>query len=97
MAALDLLGRRWALRVLWELRAQPLRALDLQERCDQMSSSVLYQRLRELTEAGLVEQADDGTFALTTLGADLSTALEPLDAWARRWSVKTRRHARGKG
>ena len=24
MAALDLLGRRWALRILWELRAGPL-------------------------------------------------------------------------
>src|SRR5690349_4360142 len=56
MAALDLLGRRWALRVLWELSHEPMRALELKDRCDDMSSSVLYQRLRELSEAGLVIQ-----------------------------------------
>ena len=45
MAALDLLGRRWALRVLWELRDGPLGARALRERCDDMSPSVLYERL----------------------------------------------------
>ncbi len=85
MAALDLLGRRWALRVLWELRDGPLGARPLLERCDGLSSSVLYDRLRELEEAGLVRRVDDG-WALTRLGADLGEALAPLDAWARRWA-----------
>src|SRR5689334_19781802 len=53
MAALDLLGRRWTLRILWELQAEPLGARELGRRCDEMSSSVLYQRLDELTAAGL--------------------------------------------
>ncbi len=53
MAALDLLGRRWALRVLWELQAEPLGARALLSRCEGLSPSVLYDRLRELTEAGL--------------------------------------------
>ncbi len=48
MALLDLLGRRWALRVVWELRDGPLVFRALQERCAGMSSSVLNQRLREL-------------------------------------------------
>jgi DNA-binding HxlR family transcriptional regulator len=86
MAALDLLGRRWTLRVLWELSDEPLRALELKSRCDDMSSSVLYQRLRELSEAGLVVQDDEGRFAITPLGGDLRGALEPLDTWARRWA-----------
>ena len=51
MAALDLLGHRWSLRVLWELRRGPVGARALLERCDSLSSSVLYARLRELTEA----------------------------------------------
>ena len=34
MAALDLLGRRWALRVLWELRGGPLSFRELRARCD---------------------------------------------------------------
>ncbi|GAA3555088.1 helix-turn-helix domain-containing protein [Kribbella ginsengisoli] len=89
MAAMDLLGRRWALRVLWELSHQPLRALELKDRCDDMSSSVLYQRLRELSEAGLVIQHSDGRFAITSLGGDLRAALEPLDAWSRRWAERS--------
>ncbi|MGW3041101.1 hypothetical protein ACWC9T_13940 [Kitasatospora sp. NPDC001159] len=40
MAALDLLGRRWALRVLWELSQSPCGCRELQRRCERMSSSV---------------------------------------------------------
>src|SRR5690349_8624017 len=50
MAALDLLGRRWTLRVLWELRDGPLGFRAIQAACDDMSSSVLRDRLHELTE-----------------------------------------------
>ena len=87
MAALDLLGRRWALRVLWELRdGSPASFRDLRERCDQMSTSVLNQRLAELREAGIVH-AGQGGYRLTKSGAELLTALAPLDAWAKRWGA----------
>ncbi|MFL5835449.1 MAG: winged helix-turn-helix transcriptional regulator, partial [Solirubrobacteraceae bacterium] len=43
----DLLGRRWMLRVLWELRGEPLPFRRLREACDEVSTSVLSQRLRE--------------------------------------------------
>jgi DNA-binding HxlR family transcriptional regulator len=86
MAAMDLLGRRWALRIVWELRGGPLGARALQSRCDRMSSSVLYQRLEELTDAQLLTRDQAGAYRLTTLGAALAPALESLDAWARRWS-----------
>ena len=89
MAALDLLGRRWALRVLWELRDGPLGARALRERCDTMSSSVLYERLGDLTTAGLVTRTEDGGYALTDLGSSLGEALAPLDAWARRWAKRS--------
>jgi DNA-binding HxlR family transcriptional regulator len=82
---MDLLGRRWALRVLWELRDEPLGLRPLRSRCDGMSSSVLYTRLRELTDAGLVEQRPDGAYQLTDLGIDLGSALQPLELWAARW------------
>jgi DNA-binding HxlR family transcriptional regulator len=86
MAALDLLGRRWSLRVLWELRDGPVGARELLRRCDGMSSSVLYQRLRELTDAGLVERVGDGAYRLTDVGASLGAALAPLDRWAADWA-----------
>lgn len=86
MAALDLLGRRWALRVLWELRdGNPLSFRELRERCDSMSTSVLNQRLAELREAGLVESGEGG-YRLTKPGMQLKDALEPLDRWAKRWA-----------
>ncbi len=75
MAALDLLGRRWSLRVLWELRHGPVGARALRTRCDDMSPSVLYQRLAELADAGLVERADDQRYQLTQIGRDLGAAL----------------------
>jgi DNA-binding HxlR family transcriptional regulator len=86
MAAMDLLGRRWALRVMWELRSGPVGARALLARCDGMSSSVLYERLRDLSDASLVVQGDDGEYELTRLGRELGESLQPLDAWARRWS-----------
>ena len=87
LAAMDLLGRRWSLRILWELREGPLGARALVTRCDNVSSSVLYQRLRELQEARLVERADDERYVLSALGTGLGDALEPLDRWARTWAA----------
>jgi DNA-binding HxlR family transcriptional regulator len=88
MAALDLLGRRWALRILWELRQGPLGARALQSRCDSMSSSVMYERLRELSEAHLITRDDDDLYELSATGAALQHALQPLDAWAKNWAKK---------
>jgi len=85
MALLDLLGRRWALRVLWELRGPAVPTFrELQARCGGVSSSVLAERLRELGEAGIVRHGADG-YALTAQGRDLLTRLAPLDEWATRW------------
>jgi DNA-binding HxlR family transcriptional regulator len=47
---------------------------------------VLYERLRELTDASLVTQGDGGEYQLTALGRELGESLQPLDAWAGRWS-----------
>ena len=91
MAAMDLLGRRWALRVVWELRDGPVGARALLARCEGLSSSVLYQRLGELAEAGLLLATADG-YTLTPLGTSLGAAIAPLDAWANAWA---RAEARG--
>jgi DNA-binding HxlR family transcriptional regulator len=87
MALLDLLGRRWALRVGWELRdGEPRSFRELQSACDGASSSVLNERLRELRAAGVVDR-DPGGYRLTPRGAELLELLLPLDAWAQRWAV----------
>ena len=94
MAAMDLLGRRWALRIIWELRDGPLGARALRYRCEQMSSSVMYQRLTELSAAGLITRSEAGAYVLTDLGAAVGPALESLDSWARRWSTALAHSAR---
>ncbi|MGW4385455.1 winged helix-turn-helix transcriptional regulator [Streptomyces sp. NBC_00063] len=85
MAAMDLFGRRWALRIIWELRAGPLGARALLARCTGVSSSVLYQRLRELSSSGIIASSADG-YELTRLGTALGHALQPLDEWAITWA-----------
>jgi DNA-binding HxlR family transcriptional regulator len=91
MALLDLLGRRWALRVLWELRGDgALTFRVLQARCGDISSSVLNDRLRELREADIVD-ADAGGYRLSREGHELLEALAPIDAWAKRWAKRVRR------
>jgi DNA-binding HxlR family transcriptional regulator len=91
MALLDLLGRRWALRILWELRdGEPLTFRALQERCGGMSASVLNDRLTELREAGVLERKPTG-YVVSKEGAKLLETLGPLDAWAKRWARRTAR------
>jgi len=52
-----------------------------------MSSSVLYDRLRDLAVSGLVERTNDDQYTLSELGARLGSALKPLDAWAESWAA----------
>jgi DNA-binding HxlR family transcriptional regulator len=85
--AFDLLGRRWALRVLWELREERLGFRALQQRCDAISSSVLRDRLRELSGAGILDNDGGGHYGLTTQGKKLLRALEPLSRWAQDWAA----------
>ena len=91
MAALDLLGRRWTLRVIWELGNQPAGFRELRRRCDEMSSSVLSQRLAELDDAGIMTARPSGGYELTPEGKALLAALGPLDQWAKRWAARMQR------
>jgi DNA-binding HxlR family transcriptional regulator len=84
MAALDLLGRRGCLRILWELRSGESQTFrELQAAAD-TNPSLLNTRLKELREAGLVGHPGDG-YALTEDGAELLSALQPFADWAQRW------------
>jgi DNA-binding HxlR family transcriptional regulator len=93
LVLLELLGRRWALRILWELRMQPASFQALQRRCDSMSTSVLSQRLGELREAQLIEKDPDGSYMLTEPGLRLLARLDGIDEWTQEWA-RTIRGAR---
>jgi DNA-binding HxlR family transcriptional regulator len=86
MVLLDLLGRRWSLRILWELREAPLTSRALRAACDEASPTVLQARLSELREAGFVELLPAGGYGLTGLGRELNETFLPLHRFAERWS-----------
>jgi len=91
MALLDLLGRRWALRILWEMRQGSFTFRVLRASCGEMSPSVLNQRLAELRAAGIVSLQEPGGYALTREGKILLREIGDLDAWAKRWARRVRR------
>jgi len=90
MALLDLLGRRMALRILWELsRADaPLTFRGLQAAAN-TNPALLNTRLKELRAASLVVHDGDG-YALSEEGRTLVQLLLPIGAWAERWAAESK-------
>jgi DNA-binding HxlR family transcriptional regulator len=86
MVLLDLLGRRWSLRILWQLREGPLTSRALRDACDGASPTVLQARLSELRQAGFVDLVPSSGYALTGTGTELLQTFLPLHRFAERWS-----------
>ncbi len=81
MVLLDAVGKRWTLRILWELRGEPLTFRALRAAADDVSPSVLNSRLAELRELGIVELGDSG-YGMTEAGRELGDVLMALNGWA---------------
>ncbi len=80
--ALDHFGRRWALRVIWELRGEPLSFRALRSACGNISPSVMQARLHQLRDLGLIEQIPGLGYRHTSAGQQLFRVIAPLDNWA---------------
>ena len=78
---LDLLGRRWALRLVWELRRSTLSFSELRERTG-ISPSVLSTRLCELVDSGVLERGGGRRYRLSGRGRELARILYELNRWA---------------
>jgi DNA-binding HxlR family transcriptional regulator len=89
MVLLDLLGRRWSLRIIWELREASLTSRALRTACDEASPTVLQTRLTELREAGFVELVAGDGYRLTELGKELQESFLAVHHFAERWSKRT--------
>ncbi|MEU0478973.1 winged helix-turn-helix transcriptional regulator [Streptosporangium sp. NPDC006013] len=89
--ALDMIGERWALLVVRELRLGPRRYADLQAALPGLGPSVLAQRLRDLEAVGVLRRrtlpppAASRTYELTEWG----TELEPVFAALRTWGMRS--------
>ena len=82
-SALDFSGRRWALRIIWELRVGPLNFRALQAACGRISPSVLQRRLHELRSLQIIEKIPRLGYRLSTGGEKLFQVLAQLDNWSR--------------
>lgn len=89
MVLLDVLGQRWTLRILWELRGEQLGFRELQRRCGDPSPTLLNRRLKELVSLGIVQRGDAG-YGLTDSGRELGEQLLELDGWAKKWADSLR-------
>ena len=86
MVLLDALGKRWTLRLIWELNRNGSGTFrELRTRCEDISPTSLNNRLKELRELKLIEHGESG-FTLTDQGRSLSLLLKPLDQWANEWA-----------
>jgi DNA-binding HxlR family transcriptional regulator len=91
MALLDLLGRRWAMGILWTLcRDGSATFRELQTRCGGISPTVLNTRLKELRHAELVERVEEG-YRATAMGQELYAVLAPLKDWSDTWARRLKR------
>ena len=88
MALFDLLGRRWAMGIVWNLYQGPMTFRCLQAACEKksgtISPSMLNGRIKDLQEARLVARTLEG-YGLTDLGRELFVLLAPLAPWAEKW------------
>lgn len=91
MALFDLLGRRWAMGVVWVLSEQgPCSFSQLEAACETISPAVLNTRLKELRAAGLVVK-EEGGYAVSKLGREVHASLLPLAATSRKWAARVDR------
>ncbi|SRR6266542_5171595 len=85
MVLLDLLGRRWTLRIVWELREDAKRFRELQDAIG-ASPTIINTRLAELREARLVQLDESSGYRLTALGEELLRLFLPLHLWSEKWA-----------
>ncbi|NRB41871.1 MAG: helix-turn-helix transcriptional regulator [Pseudomonadales bacterium] len=86
MALLDLLGRTWALGILWHLNKQSLTFRELQSCCEKISPTLLNSRLKELRQLNLVTHNESG-YCLTDMGQELFQIILPLGDWSTQWAA----------
>ncbi|MEV0406230.1 helix-turn-helix domain-containing protein [Actinoallomurus sp. NPDC050550] len=88
-AAMDVIGGKWKVLILWALNERPCRFGELRRNLPGITEKVLASHLRELEEDGIVHrEAYDEVpphveYSLTALGVSLNAALAPLGAWGR--------------
>jgi DNA-binding HxlR family transcriptional regulator len=97
--AMDLVGGKWKMAVLWQLRERPVRFGELKRRLAGVTQKMLTQQLRELEELGLVTRTvhmvvpPKVEYSLAPEGEKLVPVLSALCQWSGEYAAA---HAIGK-
>lgn len=86
MAIFDLLGRKWAMGIIWNLSNGPATFRTLQAACGTISPTILNSRLKDLREAKIITRSEAG-YLLTQMGEELLQLLQPFGDWSIRWAA----------
>lgn len=82
----ELLGDRWTIHIVRDFLTGASRFNELIRGNPGLSRALLSRRLKQLQAAGIIEQADDGSYALTDAGRDLEPVVFGLATWGARWT-----------
>jgi DNA-binding HxlR family transcriptional regulator len=89
-AALDVIGGKWKVLILWQSRGGPRRFGELKRLVPGITEKMLIQQLRQMEADGIVrrkvyhEVPPRVEYSLTAFGASLQDALVPLCDWGNR-------------
>lgn len=99
-AALQVIGGKWKVLILWALREKPHRFGELRRQIQGISEKILIQHLKEMEADGIVTRKDYKEvpprvdYALTSFGASLLEALAPISAWGQKHMQRIAAHHR---
>ncbi len=85
MLLIDLLSRKWLMRIIWELREGSTTFRILQNKCGEISPTIVNKRLKELLAAKLICKTKPAGYRLTPLGEELMELFNPVNDWVKRW------------
>ena len=85
MALFDLMGRTWAMGVLWQMQNGPFTFRELQDKCESISPTILNSRIKDLRDADLAERTLEG-YRLTPRGEKLIAILQPFGDFSMEWA-----------
>ncbi|MFI7001261.1 winged helix-turn-helix transcriptional regulator [Nocardia sp. NPDC050175] len=89
--AIDVVGGKWKLHLMWALSARPQRFGEIRRLLTGVSEKVLAENLRHLEASGVVhrevypEVPPRVEYSLTPLGVELAAALRPLEEWGEKY------------
>jgi DNA-binding HxlR family transcriptional regulator len=83
-----LLSQKWMMRIIWELRSEPMTFRELQNACGKLSPTVLNNRLKLLRETEIAQKHKDNGYTLTRMGQKLLEVYKPLNEWAINWQIE---------